>query len=141
MTTVEDCKLLRLPRVERREGNITPLESEKDIPFPIARVYYLYDIPGGEARGAHAHVRLEQLLVSVMGSFRVRLDDGEREREVELNRGYLGLYLPELIWRELKSFSSGGICLVLASRPYMKNDYVRDYDEFLCLKREAGADG
>ena len=135
MTTVDDCKLIDLPKITARQGNITPVEGNKDIPFDIERVYYLYDIPGGAARGGHAHKELQQLIVSVMGAFDVVLDDGQRKRTVRLDRAYYGLYVPMMIWRELENFSSGGICIVLASMPYGENDYIRDYDEFLKLAK------
>lgn len=131
VTGVEDCRLLELRQIPRREGKITPVEGLRDIPFEIARVYYLYDVPGGENRGGHAHKQLQQLIVSVMGSFDVVLDDGRSNRTVTLNRGYRGLYVPRLIWRELVNFSSGAVCLVLASRPYEEEDYIRDYETFV----------
>lgn len=131
MSSVDDCKTLRLERIARREGQITPVESGRDVPFDIARVYYLYDVPGGETRGGHAHRELQQLVVSVMGSFDVLLDDGDRKKIVTLNRAYNGLYIPRLIWRDLLNFSSGSVCLVLASLPYDEAEYIRNYDEFL----------
>ena len=134
-TTVADCRVVPLPRIARREGQITPVEGGREVPFEIARAYYLYDIPGGETRGGHAHLALEQLIVSVMGSFDVLLDDGERKRIITLNRAYQGLLMPRMIWRELLNFSSGAVCLVLASLPYEEADYVRDYSHFLALKR------
>ena len=138
LTTLDDCRLLDLRKISRFEGNITPIESGQDLPFDIARVYYLYDIPGGEARGAHGHKELQQLIVSVMGSFDVVLDDGTSRRTFTLNRAYYGLYLPRMIWRELVGFSSGAVCLVLASMPYDEHDYLRDYDSFLDYRRQFG---
>ncbi len=135
MTTVDDCELIDLPKISARQGSITPVEGNKDIPFDIERVYYLYDVPGGESRGGHAHKELQQLIVSVMGSFDVVLNDGQKKKTVTLNRAYYGLYVPKMIWRELENFSSGGICLVLASMPYGEDDYIRDYDEFFTVKR------
>jgi WxcM-like, C-terminal len=134
-TTVGDCLVVDLPQVPRPEGNITPVEAGTTIPFAIARVYYLYDVVGGAERGAHAHKALEQLLVAVMGSFTVVLDDGTDRRAIELNRPYRGLHLKPGIWRELVNFSSGGVCLVLASLPYDEADYLRDYNAFLRFKR------
>lgn len=131
LSRIEDCTVISLPRIARREGQITPVEGGGDIPFDIERVYYLYDIPGGESRGGHAHRQLQQLVVSVMGSFDVVLDDGDRKRVVSLNRAYNALYIPRLIWRDLVNFSSGSVCLVLASLPYDEADYIRDYNEFL----------
>ena len=135
MTTVNDCRLLDLPRIVREEGSITPIEGGKNVPFEIARVYYLYDVPGGASRGGHAHKELLQLMVSVMGSFDVVLDDGFTRRRVSLNRGYYGLYLPNLIWRELENFSSGAICVVLASQPYEADEYIREYSNFIQYKK------
>lgn len=134
MTGIEDCRLIDLPRIARREGSITPVEAAKDVPFALARIYYLYDVPGGASRGGHAHRELEQLFISVMGSFDVVLDDGRNRKTVTLNRAYRGLYVAPLIWRELRNFSSGGVCLVLASLPYAEEDYFRDYDAFRRFK-------
>ena len=135
MTTVDDCRLLDLPRIVRNEGSITPIEGGKDVPFEIARVYYLYDVPGGSSRGGHAHKELLQLMVSIMGSFDVVLDDGSTRRRVHLDRGYYGLYLPKLIWRELENFSSGAICVVLASQSYQESEYIREYSNFIQYKK------
>jgi len=132
MITVDDCRLLDLPRIAQSgHGSITPVEGGKDVPFDIARVYYLYDVPGGESRGGHAHKELEQVIVAALGSFEVEADDGSNKRTFTLNRSYHGFYLPRLIWRELKNFSSGAICLVLASQPYRGEEYLRDYAEFI----------
>ncbi len=135
VSTVDDCRLLELPRMQSAAGSITPVEGGREVPFAIERVYYLYDVPGGESRGGHAHRALQQLIVSVMGSFDIVLDDGASRKTVRLDRAYQGLYVPRLIWRELINFSSGGICMVLASQPYEEADYIRDYTEFLECKR------
>jgi dTDP-4-dehydrorhamnose 3,5-epimerase-like enzyme len=111
------------------------VEGGSHIPFDIERVYYLYDVPGGAIRGGHAHKQLQQLVVSVMGAFDVILDDGYKRKTVRLDRAYFGLYIPTMIWRELENFSSGGICLVLASLPYDESDYYRDYNEFMKVAR------
>ncbi|MCD4825283.1 MAG: FdtA/QdtA family cupin domain-containing protein [Phycisphaerae bacterium] len=137
MTTVDDCRLIDLPKISARQGNLTPVEGNKDIPFAIERVYYLYDVPGGEARGGHAHKELQQVIVSILGSFDVILDDGRSRKIVRLDRAYYGLYMPRMIWRELENFSSGAICLVLASRLYDENDYIRDYEIFLKEKQKS----
>jgi hypothetical protein len=134
MTTVDHCKLADLPRIGDRRGFLTPIYSKESVPFDIKRVFYLYDIPGGASRAAHAHRTCEQFLVSVLGSFDVALNDGENERRVTLNRPYFGLYIPRLIWAELSNFSSGVICLVLTSQEYESADYVSDFDEFRQLK-------
>jgi dTDP-4-dehydrorhamnose 3,5-epimerase-like enzyme len=136
--TVHDCRLIDLPKISERRGALTPIYGGEHVPFEVKRVYYLYDVPGGESRGGHAHVALRQLVVSVMGAFDVILDDGAQRKTVHLDRAYRGLYIPRMIWRELENFSSGGICLVLASAPYDEEDYIRDYEGFLKSRRESG---
>ena len=130
-SSVNDCKSLTLSKISERKGSITPIYSMVDVPFEIARIYYLYDVPGGESRGGHAHKELQQLVVAVMGAFDVVLDDGHERRRVHLDRAYNGLYITKMIWRQLENFSSGGICLVLASLSYDENDYIRDYGKFI----------
>jgi len=134
MTTVDDCQLVELPKILRPEGNLTPVEGGETVPFDIARVYYLYDVVGGAERGGHAHRVLQQLIVCVMGGFVVVLDDGGDQRRIELNRAYQGLYVPTMIWREIVDFTSGAVCVVLASHLYSEGDYIRDYDEFVRLR-------
>jgi len=129
-TKIFDCRIFELPKIHNRAGNITPIENKINIPFSIKRVYYLYDVPGGVERGGHAHLNLIQLLVAASGSFDVRLDDGKNKKIIQLNRPYFGLLIPNLIWRDLLNFSSGSICLVLASEKYCVNDYIRNYKEF-----------
>lgn len=132
---VEDCLLIDLPKVHNRAGNITALENQTSVPFDIKRVYYLYDVPGGEDRGGHAHKDLEQIIISVSGAFDVVIDDGYTKKTVHLDRPYMGLHIVPGIWRELVDFSSGAICLVLASEKYQESDYIRDYDDFLKIKK------
>lgn len=132
--TVDDCQVIELPKIQNRAGNITPIQSLVEVDFEIRRVYYLYDIPGGEARGAHAHYVLRQLLIAASGSFDVVLDDGVNKKTVYLNRPYYGLVIKPGIWRELNNFSSGSVCLVLASELYDAAEYIRDYDVFLKYK-------
>ena len=137
-SSVYNCNVLTLPKIHNRAGNITALNNSVDLPFDVNRVYYLYDIPGGELRGGHAHKELRQLIVSVSGSFDITLDDGKNKKTVSLNRPYYGLYVIPGIWRELSNFSSGAICLVLASHRYDENDYFRNYDEFVNWKKADG---
>lgn len=132
--TVFDCSVIYFPKIESEAGRITPLHSGKDIPFDIARVFYLYDIPGGEERGAHAHKECHQLLIAASGSFDVLLDDGNTKRSVTLNRPYMGLHIPPGIWAAELGFSSGSICLVLASHNYSEDDYIREYSDYLEFK-------
>lgn len=127
----ERLQLIELPRITDPRGNLTFVESARHVPFEIRRVYYLYDVPGGERRGGHAHRELQQLLIAVTGSFDVVLDDGQARTRVTLNRSYLGLLVPQMVWRELENFSSGSVCLVLASQHYDEADYFRCYDDFM----------
>lgn len=133
-SSVYDCVILPLNKIHNRAGNITIVEGQKSLPFDIKRVYYLYDIPGGEDRGGHAHKKLRQLIVSASGSFDVLLDDGTNKKVATLNRPDYGLLVVPGIWRELMEFSSGAICLVLASEVYDEADYIRDYTDFLKIK-------
>lgn len=133
---VFDCSIVELDKHHSdRKGNLTVVENGATLPFDVKRVYYLYDIPGGEGRGAHAHRELEQLIIAASGSFTVTLDDGMNKRSFFLNRPYQGLYIKPGLWRDLVDFSSGAVCMVLASEVYLKEDYIRDYDEFLSFKK------
>ena len=133
--TVYDCSIIELPRIKNRAGNITPINNNQEVPFDVKRVFYIYDIPGGEDRGAHAHKECHQFLVATSGSFEIELDDGNIKRTVVLNRPYYGLHIPPGIWASEKGFSSGSVCLVLASEGYLESDYVRNYDEFKSLRK------
>ena len=128
--SVYDCSIIELPRIGNEKGNITVVHGRVNLPFDIARVFYLYDIPGGEARGAHAHKMCHQFLVAASGSFEILLDDGHNKRTVTLNRPYYGLHIPPGIWASEQSFSSGSICLVLTSHVYDEADYIRDYKTY-----------
>jgi hypothetical protein len=124
------CRIIDLPRVYEARGNLSFVEGQVHVPFDIKRVYYLYDVPGGSERGAHAHRALHQFMIAMSGSFDVILDDGEREHRFHLNRSYYGLYIPPMHWRLLNNFSSGSVCMVLASEHYDAADYYRDYEDF-----------
>ncbi|MFA5156665.1 MAG: FdtA/QdtA family cupin domain-containing protein [Candidatus Omnitrophota bacterium] len=128
---ISGCKLLRLPKIYDVRGNLTFIESKRHVPFDIKRVYYIYDIPGGAYRGAHAHKNSLELIIPLAGSFDIMLDDGRSQKVITLNMAYYGLYVPNLIWRELFNFSSGATCLVLASAPFSEKDYIRNYDDFI----------
>jgi hypothetical protein len=132
--TVYDCSLIHLPKKVNRAGNLTPVNNNVEIPFNVKRVFYLYDIPGGESRGAHAHEECHQFLVAASGSFEILLDDSKVQRMVQLNRPYLGLHIPPGIWASELNFSSGSICLVLASELYRPEDYIREYESFKLFK-------
>jgi len=134
---LEQCKIVELPKISDPRGNLTFIEGGRHIPFDIRRVYYLYDVPGGSERGGHAHKDLSQLIVAMSGSFDVVLDDASQKRRFHLNRSYFGLYVCPLIWRELDNFSSGSVCMVLASNDYDPADYYRDYDQFVSAARQA----
>lgn len=130
-TSVELCTVFDLPKISDPRGNLTFIEGKRHVPFDIERVYYLYDVPGGAERGGHAHKELEQLIIAMSGSFDVVLDDGANRKRVHLNRSYNGLYVCPMIWRELDNFSSGSVCMVLASNKYDESDYYREYEDFL----------
>jgi len=134
--SINDCKIIDLNKVSNRRGNITSIQGNESIPFDIERIFYLYDIPGGEDRGAHAHKECHQFLIAASGSFEVEVDDGINKKTFTLNRPYYGLHVPPSIWAAEKSFSSGSICLVLASHKYNENDYIRNYTEFIKFKNE-----
>ena len=128
---IEACKLIDLPKIADPRGNLTFVEAERHIPFPIERVFYLYDVPGGADRGGHALKTCHQLLIAMSGSFDVVLDNGREKQRIHLNRSYYGLHIPPMIWREMDNFSSGSVCLALASAHYAADDYYRDYQEYL----------
>lgn len=134
MGSIYNCNVIELKKIHNRAGNITLVSGEADVPFAIKRIYYLYDVPGGEVRGGHAHYKLQQLIVAASGSFDVVLDDGKNKKTVTLNRPNFGLLITPGIWRDLLNFSSGAVLLVLASLPYEESDYIRDYQEFMAYK-------
>jgi len=129
--SLDQCYVIEFPRVQDPRGTLTFVEGNQHVPFSIERVYYLYDVPGGAERGGHAHQDLEQVIIAMSGSFDVHLDDGSCRKTFHLNRSYFGLYISRMVWRELDNFSSGSVCMVLASRAYDENDYFRDFSVFL----------
>jgi len=129
--SVDACKIIELPKISDARGNLSFIEGGQHIPFDIKRVYYLYDVPGGSDRGSHAHKNLHQFIVAMSGSFDVVLDDGKKQKRFHLNRSYYGLYVCPMMWRLLDNFSSGAVCMVLASECYDEADYIRDYEDFL----------
>ena len=137
LVSVEDCKIVELPRVADRRGNLTFIESRVHLPFEIKRVYYLYDVPGGASRAGHAHKALHQLIIAMSGSFDVTVDDGHVCKKFHLNRSHTGLYMPPMIWREIDNFSSASVCMVLASAYFEEPDYYRNYEEFLLVANRA----
>jgi len=129
--SIDQCRIIELPKIADPRGNLSVIEGGRHIPFEIKRVFYLYDVPGGESRAGHALKNTEQFIVAASGSFDVILDDGKERRTFVLNRSWKGIYVPPMVWRELINFSSAGVCLVLASAYYDENEYYRDYQEFL----------
>ena len=134
--SIKDVKILELPKFADPRGNLSFVEQDKHIPFVIRRTYWLYDVPGGECRGGHAYRENQEFIVALSGSFDVVLDDGTEKKTFTLNRSYYGLYVPKGLWREMENFSTNSLAMILSSTDYDANDYVRDYDEFLTLKRE-----
>lgn len=131
---LDDVRIIELPKITDVRGNLTFVEGGRHVPFPVKRVYYVYDVPGGTSRGGHVHKKTEEFIIAASGSFDVVLDDGGVRRSFSLNRSYYGLYVPTMIWRELENFSSGSVCLVLASEFYDEADYIRDYETFKTTK-------
>ncbi|EDN71224.1 conserved hypothetical protein [Beggiatoa sp. PS] len=129
--SISDCKIIELPKIHDPRGNLTFIETEQHVPFEIKRVYYLYDVPGGATRAGHAHKQLHQLIIAMSGSFDITLDDGHDKQTYHLNRSYFGLYICPMIWRDIDNFSSGSVCMALASEHYDEADYYREYETFL----------
>jgi hypothetical protein len=130
---------VELPRIVDARGNLTAIEGGVQVPFAIARIYYLYDVPGGASRGGHAHLRNVEFLIAAMGSFDVVLDNGRDRKRIHLNRSYFGVLVPTMVWRELDNFSSGSVCLVLASEHYAETDYIREYEDFRAAINETAS--
>lgn len=129
--SINNCKLIHFNKIEDPRGSLTPIEGGKDVPFSIKRAYYLYDVPSGSSRAGHAHKALEQIVLAISGSFDVLVKDGNSDKRYHLNRPYIGLYLPNMVWREVDNFSAGAVCFVLASEHYDESDYYRDYESYL----------
>ena len=140
MAMMDQCRLIDLPKHHDPRGNLSVVEGGIHVPFDIERVYYLYDVPGGSARAGHGHVELQQLMIAMSGSFDVIVDDGYSRKKFHLNRSYYGLYIPKMMWREVENFSSGAVCLVMASTKFDKSDYYYDYDEFAAMVRRHDAE-
>lgn len=135
MENIFNCHLVELQKIKNRAGNLSVVENTNSIPFDIARVYYIYDVPGGSDRGGHAHKELEQYVIAVSGAFDIQLDDGENKKTVRLDRPFLALHIKKGIWRETRNFTSGAICMVIASHKYDFEDYIHDYDHFLKFRK------
>ncbi len=131
MSKISDIRKIEFPRINDHRGNLSFIEGQNHIPFDIKRVYYLYDVPGGAERGGHAHYDLQQVIIAMSGSFDIVLNDGYEKKRIHLNRSYNAVYLPTMLWRELDNFSSGSVCLVLASEIFTEKDYIRNYDDYL----------
>lgn len=134
MNTIDDCRVIEFPRFIDPEGSLSVVESERHIPFALKRIFYIYDVPTAESRGAHAHKDLQQVLICLSGSFDVLIDDGAHRREIRMNRPWRGLYIPRMIWAAMINFDPGSVCLALASEYYSEDDYYRNYDAFLRAK-------
>jgi dTDP-4-dehydrorhamnose 3,5-epimerase-like enzyme len=128
--TIDDCKIINLPKINDPRGNLSFIESNNQIPFKIERSYWIYDVPGGEMRGGHAYTDMCEFIVALSGSFDLVLDDGVNSKTIQLNRSYYGVYVPKMIWRTLENFSTNSLCMILASKPYSEELYLRDYDKF-----------
>lgn len=133
MSPITDCQIIELPKIHDPRGNLTFIEGGKHVAFDISRAYWIYDVPGGMGRGGHAYKQLHELVVAVSGSFDVTVDDGKSQQKFSLNRSYYGLLIPPMVWRSLDNFSTNSLCLILGSRPYERDDYLYDYDEFKAL--------
>jgi hypothetical protein len=139
MNSLNDCRTILLPKIHDDRGNLSFIEAGRPVPFIIQRTYWIYDVPGGEVRGGHAYRELQEFFVALSGSFDVVLDDGKERKIISLNRSYFGLYVPNMIWRHLENFATNSVCLILASLPYSKDDYIRDYESYLAAIRRTEA--
>ena len=135
MPKLGNVKIINLPKIEDRRGNLSFIEGNNHIPFEVKRTYWIYDVPGGQFRGSHAYKELQEFIVALSGSFDVVLDNGKEKKKFPLNRSYYGLYVPNMIWRTLENFSTNALCMILASRHFSEDDYLRNYDAFLEFTR------
>lgn len=138
MPSVQDCRIMNFSKINDTRGNLSFIEAGRPLPFQIQRVYWIYDVPGGEVRGGHAYRELQEFFVALSGSFDVVLDDGKERKVFSINRSYFGLYVPNMIWRNLENFSTNAVCMIMASLPYSQGDYVRDYESFIHLVTKGG---
>jgi hypothetical protein len=138
MSGLNDCNIISLPKIQDPRGNLSFIETGRSLPFVIQRTYWIYDVPGGEIRGGHAYLELQEFFIALSGSFDVVLDDGKERKTVSLNRSYFGLYVPSMIWRHLENFATNSVCLIIASLPYAKENYIRDYESYLEAIRRTG---
>ena len=136
MENMETCRIISLPKIADPRGNLTFIEGNNHIPFRIRRAYWIYDVPSGEIRGGHSYRDLQEVIIAVSGSFDVVIDEGMGKKVYSLNRSYYGLYVPKMVWRDLENFSTNSLCLILASEIYDEQDYIRNYDEYVALKRQ-----
>lgn len=139
--SIDDIRIIDFPKIEDNRGNLTFIEGKNHIPLDIKRCYWIYDVPGGQKRGGHAYIELEEVIIALSGSFDVVLDDGKERKTFSLNRSYYGLYVPKMIWRQVENFSTNSLALMLASEKYNEKDYIRNYDQFLNLKNEKKSNG
>ena len=133
--STDQIRLIQLPKILDERGNLSFFENEQQVPFKIARLYWIYDVPGGEIRGGHAYKTLRELIIALSGSFDVVLDDGKKKQTFSLNRSYVGLYVPQGVWRHMENFSTNSLALIVAVQPYSEGDYIRDYEEFISSKK------
>ncbi len=131
MVSIDDCKIIELPKIQDSRGNLTFIEQNKHVPFDIKRIFYLYDVPGGESRADHANKYTTQFLIAMSGSFDIIVDDGKNKKRIHLNRAYNGVLIPKMIWRGIDNFSSGAVCLSVVDTEYLADDYIREYDEYI----------
>lgn len=137
-TSINDCVVTQLPKITDPRGNLSFIEGNEHIPFDVERTYWIYDVPGGQTRGGHAYNELQEFIIALSGSFDLVVDDGKNKKTIQLNRSYYGVYVPKMIWRSIENFSTNSLCLILASKPYSEEFYIRDYQQFLSISSNNG---